>query len=172
MAVYENYTCFGPYLRKDGRKHVVLVHHNDFGSIDDRITVSYPKYLVEKHLGRTLNSNETVDHIDGNFDNNELSNLRIIDRSLHSKSHAIRKKLVIKSCSICGNAYTTTNNYRITCGSPICRGKCAHVDGYNCGNHIVRDMNEYTDLRGLIQEIVSVEGANSGNLLVENPEQG
>lgn len=113
MLVYEDYKCYGPYTRSDGRQHVVLVHHNDEGSIDNRITCSYPKYIVERHLGRKLKSSETIDHIDGNFSNNNL--------------------------------------YK--------------------GNNFIRKMNEYTSLRSLVQEIVSVEGANSGKSLVDNPEQ-
>lgn len=84
--------------------------------------------------GHKLSSSETVDHIDGNFSNND--------------------------------------NSRVTCGSKSCSGYCAHVLGHNKGNNFIRKTNEYTSLRSLIQEIVSVDGANSGKLLVGNPEQG
>jgi hypothetical protein len=40
---------YGPYTRKDGRKHVIV--HYDGGRIR---TVSYPKWLMEQHLGREL----------------------------------------------------------------------------------------------------------------------
>ena len=36
---------YGPYKRKDNRKHVVIVHDN--GS---RQTQSYPRYLMEQHF--------------------------------------------------------------------------------------------------------------------------
>lgn len=47
MIVYEGYKVFGPYTRKDGRQHVVLTHKNNKGLIDDRKTVSYPKYFLD-----------------------------------------------------------------------------------------------------------------------------
>ena len=158
MVVYENYVCYGPYIRKDGRSHVVLINKNNKDR--QRVTVSYPKYLVEKHLNRYLNNNETVDHIDGNFFNNDISNLRVVDRSLHTKSHNIYKKEFIKHCVICGKEFKTKNNYLITCSSPACRGACAHINGYNKGNNFVREHNEYMTHRSLIDNIVSVDKLN------------
>lgn len=42
--------------------------------------MSYAKWLMEKELGRKLESNEVVYHIDRNIFNNELSNLEVITR--------------------------------------------------------------------------------------------
>ena len=81
------------------------------------------------------------------------------------------KKEFVKYCVICGTEFITTNNSRIICGSAHCAGKCAHTNGYNKGNSFIRKKNEYLPSRSLIEEILSVEGANSGNSLVENPEQ-
>lgn len=171
MAVYEGYSVYGPYRRKDNRLHVILTHHTSSGSIDDRKTVSYPKYLVEVHLNRYLNPDETVDHIDGDFSNNALSNLRVVPRSLHSRSHTSCREEHIKYCVICGKEFNTSDAWRITCSSAVCRGKCAHVNGYNKGCSFDRDINHFIPLRSLIEEIPSVEDANSGKLLVGNPEQ-
>lgn len=172
MKVYEDYKVYGPYTRKDGREHLVLIKHDDENHIIDRKTVSYPKYLVEVYLNRYLESDETVDHIDGNFLNNEYSNLRVVTRSEHCRSHTSSRPEVIKKCVICGKEFRTTDNRRITCGSPRCRGKCSHVDGYNMGNSFKREVNECISNRSLIQEIESVEAANSGKSLVDNPELG
>jgi len=46
-----------------------------------------------------------------------------------------------------------------------------HMDGNFSNNSFVREMNEYLPSRSLVEEILSVEDANSGNSLVENPEQ-
>ena len=171
MAVYAGYQMYGPYYRPDGRQHVLLVHRDSNGSIDKRKCVSNPKYLVECHLDRYLNEEETVDHIDGNFSNNSLYNLRIISRRNHCRSHVNVRKEVTKICKICGKSFQTFDNSRITCGNKHCVGMCAHVNGYNKGHSFIREENILISNRSLVEEIQSVEGANSGKLLVGNPEQ-
>ena len=44
---------------------------------------------MEKNIGRKLNSNEVVHHIDGNKSNTDLSNLALMTRSEHARLHAI-----------------------------------------------------------------------------------
>lgn len=173
MTVYEDYKCYGPYTRKDGRQHVVLIKHGKNNAIIGRITVSYPKYLVEVYLNRHLSSEETVDHIDGNFSNNNLSNLRIVPRVLHCRSHAktYKNKLITQKCAVCGKEFQTLRAKGVTC-SRVCRGKYSHFTKEQKQKPFKREENDYISLRGLVQEIVSVEDANSVKSLVDNTEQG
>lgn len=87
----------GPYTKSNGRKIVIIIQ--DDGS---RRTVSYPKFLVEEHLGRMLDPDlETVDHWDSDFNNNDLSNLKIMPRREHSANDTRRVKLVKFKCALC-----------------------------------------------------------------------
>lgn len=152
--MYQNKKVYGPYKRKDGRQVVIL---KTPGSKKDHQTISYPKYLVECHLSRHLNPDETIDHIDGNFNNNELSNLRVVSRSEHCRSHTKQKQSIGKFCKICGKYFETTNNNRVTCGSKYCRGKCAHINGHNKGNSFTyNNKNILKDMRDSINHIRSV----------------
>ena len=45
------------------------------------------RHIMQLKLGRKLKTNEVVHHIDGNKRNNDISNLELISRSQHSKSH-------------------------------------------------------------------------------------
>lgn len=72
----------GPYTRKDGRQHVIVVWLD--GS---KQTVSYPKYLMEVELDRFLTEEENVDHVNEDFIDNRLENLQILTRSENSKKH-------------------------------------------------------------------------------------
>jgi hypothetical protein len=92
---------YGPYARPDGRK-IVVIKDSDGKSR----TVSYPKYLMEEHLGRRLDPNtETVDHINRDKHDNDINNLRLVPRSQHSADDTRRVKLVEFTCSMCGNKF-------------------------------------------------------------------
>lgn len=45
------------------------------------------RYLMQKHLGRELTRKEAVHHKDMDKENNDISNLEIIDLSEHSRMH-------------------------------------------------------------------------------------
>ena len=97
--MYEDYKVYGPYKRKDGRQHVILKKDKI------RITISYPKYLMECHIGRKLLENETIDHIDRNVNNNNFNNLRIIDKVKHEREDAIRNKDIKVKCGWCEKTF-------------------------------------------------------------------
>lgn len=102
--IYEG-KIYGPYLRDDGRMHVVI-----YNGDKNRKTVSYPKFLIENYLGRFLLENETVDHIDCNFTNNDLSNLRVIDRNEHIRQDVLRNRDTKLICSYCENEFIVKGN--------------------------------------------------------------
>lgn len=41
------------------------------------------RVVMEKHLGRALNRSEIVHHIDGNRENNDISNLQVMSKREH-----------------------------------------------------------------------------------------
>lgn len=100
--IYENLAkLYDPYSQKKGRLQATLVF------IDGtRKTISYPKYLMELHLNRYLLSNETVDHIDGNFLNNDISNLQVLDRKEHAILDVIRNQNIKVNCTYCNTLFT------------------------------------------------------------------
>lgn len=117
---------FGPYKRPDGRQIVII--QNDDGS---RRTVSYPKYLMEQHLGRQLDENlETVDHWDSNVDNNNIDNLRIVERKEHSANDTRRVKNIDLNCAWCDKDFERSprllrDNAKKQKAGPFCSRSCA-----------------------------------------------
>ena len=93
---------YGPYTRKDGRQHVVLYKDGK------RKTVSYPKYLLEQKLGRSLLPHETCDHIDGDYTNNCLDNLQLLSRADNIRKHAALQpaELITLTCPVCLKSFT------------------------------------------------------------------
>jgi len=127
---------YGPYTRKDGRQHVILYD----GTI--KKTVSYGKYLLEQYLGRNLLPDETCDHIDGDFTNNDLSNLQVLTRRdnilKYAKEHP--KEIGQYICPQCKKQFVkevrSVRGNQIKQGKkgPFCSKSCAGKYGNNVQN--------------------------------------
>jgi hypothetical protein len=59
------------------------------------------RIVVENAVGRPLETNEHVHHVDGNKTNNALANLEILSRREHSKRHAVVAQPVSVTCPEC-----------------------------------------------------------------------
>lgn len=125
---------YGPYLRKDGRKHICIIDG------DIKTTMSYPKYLMEQHLGRKLLDTETVDHINRDFADDRIENLQILSPSEHSKLDAIRAKEYTDTCIWCKTEFTKrikryARHAKVQGKSgPFCSRKCSGQYGAEVQN--------------------------------------
>jgi hypothetical protein len=123
---------YGPYTRKDGRKHVIVY---EFGQ--KRQTISYSKWLMEQHLGRELTPDETVDHINRDKTDDRIENLRVIKRPQHSYEDTRRVKLVEITCMWCGRkALKAPHDLR---GNSK-QGKAGPFCGKSCGAKYGREV--------------------------------
>ena len=95
--MYENCKIYGPYKRKDNREHVIIIFPDK-----SRKTISYPKFLMEIKLNKKLKDNETIDHKDCDFSNNNWNNLEIKERYVHIQEDVLRNKEEKFICPICG----------------------------------------------------------------------
>lgn len=94
------------FINNEGRLTASIIR-------DGKLTIiSYPKYIMEQHLGRRLKKNEEVHHKDRNPFNNDISNLQILTRKKHSELHAKEMKLNLKDeemiCPECGKSFIWT----------------------------------------------------------------
>ena len=92
------------------------------------------RIIMENYLGRLLEDNEVVHHIDYNKLNNKIPNLELMLRIEHIKLHMndTTRKYVILKCPWCNNEFEIPHNnsflskkgkYSCTCCSNSCRGK-------------------------------------------------
>ena len=142
---------YGPYTRKDGRQHVILY---EYGKIQK--TVSYGKYLLEQHLGRKLLPDETCDHIDGDFTNNDLSNLQVLTRRenilKYFKEHPAEIGHYV--CPLCGTHFTkevheVRANRKQGKVGPFCSKSCAGRYGTMVQNGRVPELVHGSDLKSV-----------------------
>lgn len=108
-----------------------------------KCVVSYPKLLMAVHLGRDLDDDEEVHHIDENPLNNDLSNLIVLPKSEHAKLHGEEKRIVfedkVMTCPICGKKFIWTvkqqrkfrqnNSGKGSVSGPFCSPHCCGFYG-------------------------------------------
>lgn len=75
--------------------------------------VYYHRHLISLSLNRWIKSNEIVHHINGNKQDNTLTNLQLMNSSDHRKLHCIELGYSTSkeiTCPICNNKFITLEN--------------------------------------------------------------
>lgn len=79
------------------------------------------RYIIEKSLGRKLEHNEHVHHINGNTHDNRIENLQIMTAKEHNRLH--KEKLPkTKICIVCGKEFAPPIKHRGR--NTICSYEC------------------------------------------------
>lgn len=118
---------YGPYTRPDGRKHVI--HYDE--TTGKRRTQSYPRYLMEQHLGRELTSEEQVDHINNDFTDDRMENLQLLTRQANNEKSRQYTEMLMFECPVCENEFSRpAKDYRYHQekkgkAGPYCSKSCA-----------------------------------------------
>ncbi len=128
---------YGPYVGPDGRKRIQIVHDDGRHQIK-----SYPKYLLEQKIGRELEGDETCDHIDEDFTNDDPNNLQVLTRIQNATKAMLFRPVEMYSfnCPVC-KTYTSKpmsqvrHNWNLGKSGPVCSKSCAGLVGKNLTVH-------------------------------------
>lgn len=71
----------------DATKGYVHIKKPNHPNADQRGYVLEHVYVMSEHLGRPINKDEVVHHINGKKDDNRLQNLKVMDRASHASIH-------------------------------------------------------------------------------------
>lgn len=119
------YKVYGPYTRKDGRKHVI--HYDGV----HRRTQSYPRYLMENYLGRALNGWEQVDHINNDHTDDRIENLQLLGQLANVRKSSKTTEFMWFTCPVCTGRFDIpakqfrNNQLRQYKAGPYCSKRCA-----------------------------------------------
>lgn len=139
-VVYKNVKkIYGPY-QNNGRLRGVIAFLD--GS---KKTISWPKFLMQEHLGRELIEPETVDHIDGNPLNNDLTNLRIKDRSTHAKDDVKKWQSKIFDCPVCSSKFELSGTRLRNSYYNRQRGKAGPFCGRSCAGKASNQIEKFSN---------------------------
>lgn len=102
--------------------------------------ISYPRLLLEEKLGRELQHDEQVHHIDGNPLNNDIDNLEVKMLGEHQREHNPQKYFDKEmTCPVCGKKFIwTVEQQRKHYGNQNRRNKNNELRGFPfCSKHCV-----------------------------------
>lgn len=81
-------------------------------------------------MGRRLANSETVDHIDGDFLNNAIENLQVLDRKSHITKDVKRVVVEDMICPMCGTRFSPTKSQYNNPSVPhFCSRRCSGLYG-------------------------------------------
>lgn len=99
-------SCFAKYRQRNKGK---CLTGRDGGGYHGTgcVRTRYHRTLIERAVGRKLNSDEVVHHIDGNKDNNDIGNLRVMTKKDHHSIHSTEywkkhRTGIVTECFKCG----------------------------------------------------------------------
>jgi len=94
------------------------------------------RVIMEEHLGRELDYNEVVHHINGDDKDNRLENLQLMSRSEHTKLHNPKISYTCFICNWCGKIiFRKPHQYKTFLKTErklsFCSKKCAGLYNYH-----------------------------------------
>lgn len=103
---YSNYWLYVVFHKKERRNQANLILKSD---IKVRTTVSYARYLMAVKIGRFLEKDEQVDHIDNNCTNDVIDNLQILSFEQNRLKQGMlswKETIMAYNCDYCGKEFT------------------------------------------------------------------
>lgn len=106
---------------KEQRRIVTLRKPNG-----EATTTSYAKYLYTSFHKCDVDSNDNVDHINGDKTDDRIENLQVISKDYNIKKDHKVKEMVLLRCPVCGEEFVFPKKDLSTHKNPCCSMKCGN----------------------------------------------
>lgn len=118
---------YGPYERKQDQRKIVVLRLED-GKLT---TKSYARFLYEQEHGEIGNIDLTVDHIDEDVTNDDLSNFDLLPRAINIRKSAMTA-VWSGNCPVCNTLFEkplrfVKGNWKKGKAGPFCSRQCAGI---------------------------------------------
>ena len=104
---FNGYEIYGPYYCDSAKRNKVILIRGD-----EKIQMTWTRYLMSIKMGRILDIHEHVDHIDDHTTHDDISNLQVLFHGDHArktlKDKGRLKTIVTIRCPECGKIFESS----------------------------------------------------------------
>ena len=93
-------------------------------------SMSYAKYLYTSYHSCEVDSNNHIDHINGDKMDDRIENLQLISGTYNRQKDHKHKEMVLRICPVCGKESLYPKRNLSTHSNPCCSRKCGGIKSH------------------------------------------
>lgn len=112
-------------INKEPRRVATLRKSNG-----EMISMSYAKYLYTSHFKCDVNSQDHIDHINGDKLDDRIDNLQVISGYYNRVKDKTPKQMILLKCPVCNEEFLFPKRNLNSHPNPCCSKKCGGIKSH------------------------------------------